>query len=160
MIKFPLFSLKFNLVKLPGLSGPTPPLMPICVAQTHMHTCTHACTWVYTTSLAFIVYGERVFLSSSLESNHQTVNYPYLLIPMLRKKKIPNAVKRKLGIIVYDRNVNFVKKKKMSVLPDASGLGCLIHLLSQQLQALCQTPHLLPCAVSISQNPIGACCRH
>lgn len=112
MIKFPLFSLKFNLVKLPGLSGPTPPLMPICVAQTHMHTCTHACTWVYTTSLAFIVYGERVFLSSSLESNHQTVNYPYLLIPMLRKKKIPNAVKRKLGIIVYDRNVNFVKKKK------------------------------------------------
>lgn len=63
---------------------------------------------------------------------------------MLKKKKIPNAVKRKLGIIVYDGNVNFVREKKTtSVLPDASGLACLIHLLSRQLRALGQTPHLL-----------------
>lgn len=123
----------------------------------HMHTRMHMSIHNFLGLYCVWRKGLPLFLPGKQSSNSEL---PISSHSHAKKKKIPNAVKRKLGIIVYDRNVNFVKKKKMSVLPVASGLGCLIHLLSQQLQALCQTPHLLPCAVSISQNPIGACCRH
>lgn len=161
-LTFPLFFPRFTSVNFPSLSGPTPPLMPIlCCRQTHRTPPpnTHKHSHKYTHFPWPIFCISVVFLFSSEENGNQTENYPYLLIPTLKKKKVSKCSEKKARNYCLWQKRQFCGKK-MSVLPDASGLGCLIHLLSQQLQALCQTPHLLPCAVSISWNPIGACCRH
>lgn len=54
-------------------------------------------------------HAQRKNLFPSEARDNQTKNYPNLLIPPL-KKYFLNVVKINLGIMVYDRNVNFVKK--------------------------------------------------
>lgn len=75
----------------------------------HMHTRMHMSIHNFLGLYCVWRKGLPLFLPGKQSSNSEL---PISSHSHAKKKKIPNAVKRKLGIIVYDRNVNFVKKKK------------------------------------------------